>query len=156
MVVASLGDGRHKGRGECVPYARYGESVEAVVSAIAACAKPLAAGLTRADLASLLPAGAARNALDCALWDLEAKRVVRARRRRLPGWPPSSLCSTAFTLSLAAPDAMAARAREASAAHPLLKLKLGGDGDTDRLRGGACGRPPGEAHRRCQRGLATR
>jgi len=61
VVVASLSDGRHKGRGECVPYARYGESIEAVVSAIAACAEPLAGGLTRADLASLLPAGAAQT-----------------------------------------------------------------------------------------------
>ena len=90
MVVASLSDGRHKGRGECVPYARYGESVEAVVSAIAACAEPLAGGLTRADLASLLPAGAARNALDCALWDLEAKRCLRARRDACrDGGPPA-------------------------------------------------------------------
>jgi len=63
VVVASLSDGRHKGRGECVPYARYGERVEDVVSAIAACAEPLAAGLSRAELASLLPAGAARNAV---------------------------------------------------------------------------------------------
>jgi len=132
VVVASLGDGRHKGRGECVPYARYGESVEAVVRAIAACAKPLAGGLTRADLASLLPAGAARNALDCALWDLEAKRACE-RAATLAGIAALQPVLTAFTLSLAAPDAMAARAHEASAVHPLLKLKLGGDGDIDRL-----------------------
>ena len=132
VVVASLSDGRHKGRGECVPYARYGESIEAVVSAIAACAEPLAGGLTRADLASLLPAGAARNALDCALWDLEAKRA-REPAATLAGMGALQPVLTAFTLSLAPPDAMAARAREASAAHPLLKLKLGGDGDTDRL-----------------------
>ena len=132
VVVASLSDGRHKGRGECVPYARYGESVEAVVAAIAACAEPLAGGLTRAELASLLPAGAARNALDCALWDLEAKRSGQ-RAATLAGMGALQPVLTAFTLSLAAPDEMAARAREASESYPLLKLKLGGDGDTDRL-----------------------
>jgi L-Ala-D/L-Glu epimerase / N-acetyl-D-glutamate racemase len=132
VVVAKLSDGTFTGRGECVPYARYGESIEAVVSAIAACAEPLAGGLTRADLASLLPAGAARNALDCALWDLEAKRA-REPAATLAGMAALQPVLTAFTLSLAPPDAMAARAREASAAHPLLKLKLGGDGDTDRL-----------------------
>jgi L-Ala-D/L-Glu epimerase / N-acetyl-D-glutamate racemase len=132
LVVASLSDGRHRGRGECVPYARYGESVEAVASAIEACAEPLAGGLTRAELASLLPAGAARNGLDCALWDLEAKRSCQ-RAATLAGMGALQPVLTAFTLSLASPEEMAARAREASAAYPLLKLKLGGDGDTDRL-----------------------
>ncbi len=132
VVVASLSDGRHTGRGECVPYARYGENVEAVVAAIEACAEPLAAGLNRAELACLLPAGAARNALDCALWQLEAKRSGRSVAS-LAGIGALKPALTALTLSLAAPDEMAARAREASQSHPLLKLKLGGDGDTDRL-----------------------
>ena len=78
VVVASVSDGAHTGRGECVPYARYGESVEGVAAAIEACARPIANGLSRAGLAALLPAGAARNALDCALWDLEAKRSGRS------------------------------------------------------------------------------
>ena len=73
VVVATIGDGAHRGRGECVPYARYGESVEGVAKAIEACAPAIAAGLDRAGLQALLPPGAARNALDCALWDLEAK-----------------------------------------------------------------------------------
>lgn len=131
VVVASVSDGRHSGRGECVPYARYGESVEDVVTAIAACADALAGGLTRGELAELLPAGAARNALDCALWDLEAKRSGRSAAA-LAGIGPLHPVPTAFTISLGPPETMAARARAASA-HPLLKLKLGGEGDVERL-----------------------
>src|SRR3954468_1594605 len=77
VVVAELGDGKALGRGECVPYARYGETVEGVVAAIEVLRPRLQAGLSREDLQSALPAGAARNALDCALWDLEAKRSGR-------------------------------------------------------------------------------
>jgi len=132
VVVASVSDGRHHtGRGECVPYARYGESVEGVEAAIEACARPIANGLSRAGLATLLPAGAARNALDCALWDLEAKRSGRSAAA-LAGIGRLHPVPTAFTISLAAPETMAARARAASA-HPLLKLKLGGEGDAERL-----------------------
>ena len=154
MVVASLSDGRHKGRGECVPYARYGESVEAVVSAIAACAEPLAAGLSRAELASLLPAGAARNGLDCALWDLEAKRSG-LNVATLAGMGALQPVLTAFTLSLAAPDEMATRARKASETIPSQPQARRRRRHRPARRG-ACGRPAGEAHRRCQRGLATR
>ena len=132
VVVASVGDGVHTGRGECVPYARYGENVEGVVAAIEACTKAIAGGLSRAELATVLPAGAARNALDCALWDLEAKRCGRSAAT-LAGIGALQPVLTAFTLSLAPPDEMAERARAASAAHPLLKLKLGGDGDKDRM-----------------------
>ena len=78
VVVATIGDGVHTGRGECVPYGRYGESVEGVVAAIEACAPRLANGLSRAELLEVLPPGAARNALDCALWDFEAKRSRRS------------------------------------------------------------------------------
>jgi L-alanine-DL-glutamate epimerase-like enolase superfamily enzyme len=131
VVVASLSDGTHTGRGECVPYARYGESVEGVVTAIASCADAFAPGLTRAGLAGLLPAGAARNALDCALWDLEAKRAGKSAAV-LAGVGPLRSVLTAYTISLDTPEAMAAKAREA-AAYPLLKLKLGGDGDAARL-----------------------
>ena len=132
VVVASINDGPHTGRGECVPYARYGESIEGVVTAIEACAGAVAEGLTRAELQSLLPAGAARNALDCALWDLEAKRSGQ-RAAELAGLPPLRAVTTAFTLSLGSPEAMAARAREARH-YSLLKLKLGGDGDDERMR----------------------
>ena len=132
VVVAAIADRSLIGRGECVPYARYGESVEAVAGAIEACAGAVAEGLTRAKLQSLLPPGAARNALDCALWDLEAKRSGK-RAAELAGLPPLHPVTTAFTLSLGAPEAMAAKAREACH-YPLLKLKLGGDGDKERLR----------------------
>jgi L-alanine-DL-glutamate epimerase-like enolase superfamily enzyme len=131
VVVASIGDGPHTGKGECVPYARYGESVEATVAAIEACAPTIAKGLSRTALLQLLPPGAARNALDCALWDLEAKRSGR-RAHELAGLATPKPLLTAFTLSLGTPEAMAAKAREASA-YPLLKLKLGGDGDAERL-----------------------
>ncbi|HWM32491.1 MAG TPA: N-acetyl-D-Glu racemase DgcA [Methyloceanibacter sp.] len=131
VVVAELSDGSHIGRGECVPYARYGESVEGVVAAIEACTAQIGQGLSRPELASLLPAGAARNALDCALWDLEAKRSGQSAAR-LAGIAPLRSVTTAFTISLDTPEAMAGRAREASA-YPLLKLKLGGDGDEERL-----------------------
>ena len=131
VVVAQVNDGIRTGRGECVPYARYGESVEATVAAIEACVESLASGVSRAELATLLPAGAARNALDCALWDFEAKRSGRSAAE-LAGVAPLRPVETAFTISLATPEAMAAKAREASA-YPLLKLKLGGAGDKERL-----------------------
>src|SRR5215475_8688844 len=75
VVVAELSDGQHRGRGECVPYARYGETVDGVAAAIAAMAEPIAAGLDRERLQAAMPPGAARNALDCAFWDLAAKRA---------------------------------------------------------------------------------
>jgi L-alanine-DL-glutamate epimerase-like enolase superfamily enzyme len=131
VVVATVSDGKFRGRGECVPYARYGESVEDVAAAIEACAGAIADGAGRTDLATLLAAGAARNALDCALWDLEAKRT-RRNAAKLAGLPSLHAVETAFTISLAAPEVMAAQAREASV-YPLLKLKLGGEGDEARL-----------------------
>ncbi len=75
VVVAELTDGKFRGRGECVPYARYGESVDAVAATLENLAQKVAAGLSHKDVQSALPAGAARNALDCAFWDLEAKRT---------------------------------------------------------------------------------
>jgi L-alanine-DL-glutamate epimerase-like enolase superfamily enzyme len=131
VVVATIEDGTHRGRGECVPYARYGESVEDVVGAIEALETDTAAGLDRNRLADVLPSGAARNALDCALWDLEAKsKGVSAAT--LAGVRPLKPVETAFTISLASPGEMARKAKEAHG-HPLLKLKLGGDGDEERL-----------------------
>jgi L-alanine-DL-glutamate epimerase-like enolase superfamily enzyme len=131
VVVVTLSDGAHTGRGECVPYARYGESVESAVAAIEGCAEAIARGLSREELALLLPAGAARNALDCALWDLEAKQrgtTVAGLR----GLAPPRPATTAFTISLDTPEAMAARAAEARD-FPLLKIKLGGEGDAARI-----------------------
>lgn len=128
VVVAELSDGRVRGRGECVPYARYGESVESVRAAIEALRPRLTAGLTREGLQHAMPAGAARNALDCAFWDLEAKRSGRPVHA-LAGLPAPHALVTAFTISLASPGAMAAAA-EKSARRALLKIKLGsGDGE---------------------------
>jgi L-alanine-DL-glutamate epimerase-like enolase superfamily enzyme len=131
VVVVELDDGTHVGRGECVPYARYGESVAAATAALEALREAVANGLTHADLQRRLPAGAARNALDCAFWDLEAKRSGR-RVHDLAGLPAPRPLVTAYTISLGPPAAMAEAARKA-AARPLLKIKLGGDGDGERL-----------------------
>ena len=131
VVVATIRDGAFEGHGECVPYARYGESVEGVAQAIEACAPAMAQGLDRTHLQAMLPPGAARNALDCALWDLEAKMSGRSVAE-LAGLAPLHAVETAFTLSLTSPEDMAARAL-AAAHYRLLKLKLGGDGDEERL-----------------------
>jgi L-Ala-D/L-Glu epimerase len=129
VVVARLSDGRTAGRGECVPYARYGETTASVLAAIGAVT---AVGLDRASLSQRLPAGAARNALDCALWDYEAKGTGRSAAS-LAGIGALKPVTTAYTISLADAEEMAAKAR--SQRHmPLLKLKLGGAGDAERLR----------------------
>ncbi len=132
VVVAELRDGDTVGRGECVPYTRYGETVDGVMTAMASAGDALAAGADRAALATLLPAGAARNALDCALWDLEAK-LSGGRVWDLAGVPAPGPLTTAYTLSLDTVEAMGAAAR-AVAGYPLLKLKLSGAGDLDRVR----------------------
>lgn len=131
VVVATLADGEHSGRGECVPYARYGETVDGVIAAIARLAPAVANGLDRNDLAASLPAGAARNALDCAFWDLAAKRSGTPAHV-LAGLPQPNPLVTAYTISLAAPEIMA-DAAAAAAARPLLKVKLGGPGDPARI-----------------------
>ena len=131
VVVATITDGVATGRGECVPYPRYGESVESVVAAIEGVRPAVEHAPDRGQLHDLLPAGAARNALDCALWDLEAKRDgVPAWRSA--GLAPPAPAITAFTISVGTPDAMADAARKA-VARPLLKVKLGGTGDRERL-----------------------
>ncbi|MGF7160198.1 L-alanine-DL-glutamate epimerase-like enolase superfamily enzyme [Rhodoligotrophos appendicifer] len=132
VVVATLTEDGVTGRGECVPYPRYGETVAAVMTQIEAMAGEIGAGLDRDRLRSRMPAGAARNALDCALWDLEAKQAGR-RAWSLAGLAEMKPLVTAFTLSLDEPAAMAAQAAR-SADRPLLKLKLGtADGDIARL-----------------------
>jgi L-alanine-DL-glutamate epimerase-like enolase superfamily enzyme len=131
VVMATLTDGKHTGRGECVPYARYGETVDGVIAAIERLAPALASGLDRTGLAASLPAGAARNALDCALWDLEAKRSGQPVHV-LADLPPPHALVTAYTISLAAAEEMA-QAAAAASARPLLKVKLGAPGDPARI-----------------------
>jgi L-alanine-DL-glutamate epimerase-like enolase superfamily enzyme len=129
--LVELASGDLRGRGEAVPYPRYGETPEDVLAAIEAVRGPVEAGLTRDHLQTLLPPGAARNALDCALWDLEAKRAG-LRAWNLAGRDRLDPVKTAYTLSLGAPSAMAEAAR-AAARRPLLKLKIGGPDDLDRV-----------------------
>jgi L-alanine-DL-glutamate epimerase-like enolase superfamily enzyme len=131
VAVATVSDGTAEGRGECVPYARYGETVESVVASIMAMAPVFARGLTRAALQEAMPPGAARNALDCALWDFEARRSG-IRAYVLAGLPPPRPLVTAYTISLDTPAAMAAAA-ERVAARELLKVKLGREGDAARI-----------------------
>ncbi len=132
VVVAELRDGVHRGRGEAVPYARYGETVDGVLAQVEAVRHAIEGGLDRQALQTALPPGAARNALDCALWDLEAKRAG-LRAFTLAGLARLDPVKTCYTLSLGAPDAMAAAAR-AAAGRPMLKLKIGGTGDLDRVQ----------------------
>ena len=131
VVVAELTDGTHTGRGECVPYRRYGETVEKVVAAIESQRDALARDLDRPALQTIMTPGAARNALDCALWDLEAKRAGRPVHA-LAGLPPPRPLTTALTISFGTPAAMAKAAVKA-AGRALLKVKLGGDGDPERI-----------------------
>jgi L-alanine-DL-glutamate epimerase-like enolase superfamily enzyme len=132
VVVAEVSDGLYRGRGECVPYERYDETAAEVSAAIAALAPRVAEGLDRTALQGLLPAGAARNALDCALWDLAAKRAGRPVHE-LAGVAPPAARVTAYTISLGSPNVMAEAAAKA-AGRPLLKVKLGEAGDPERIR----------------------
>lgn len=130
-VLAEVSQGGHTGRGECVPYPRYNETPEATLKALEAMREAVARGLDRNALQAAMPAGAARNALDCALVDLEAKRAGK-RAWDLLGRAVPQPCVTAYTISLGAPETMAA-ATEKAAHRPLLKIKLGGDGDGERI-----------------------
>jgi len=130
-VVAELRLGDHTGRAECVPYPRYGETPEAALQALQAMREAVSRGLDRQALQAVMPAGAARNALDCAFIDLEAKRAGM-RAWDLLGRPQPAACTTAYTISLGSPEKMAAAT--AKAAHrSLLKIKLGGEGDGERI-----------------------
>jgi L-alanine-DL-glutamate epimerase-like enolase superfamily enzyme len=132
VVVAELYDGTHRGRGECVPYARYGETPDGIVAAIDAMRSALRSGLDRAALQDAMPPGAARNALDCAYWDVNAKTAGRPAYQ-LAGLVAPRPRVTAYTISLATPAAMAAAAEQA-ASRPLLKVKLGGADEEDGKR----------------------
>ncbi|MBU3033829.1 N-acetyl-D-Glu racemase DgcA [Tritonibacter mobilis] len=135
VLTVRVEDGDHVGWGECVPYARYDETLESVTAQIEA----LPDVFTRAELQTLLPAGAARNAVDCALWDLEAKKAGK------PVWELAGLAQpgpeiTAYTLSLASPEEMQKQAAE-NAHRPLLKIKLGTPEDMPRLEAVRAGAP---------------
>ena len=143
-VLVQIRDRDAAGRGECVPYSRYGESVESVVESVEELRGELEAGLTREALAGAMGPGAARNAIDCALWDLEAKRAGRRAWETAPGPPPGSpplgSVVTAYTLGIDEPGAM----REAAARHagrPLLKVKLDGERVTERVAAVRAGAP---------------
>src|SRR5438132_11431806 len=129
IVVVTVTDGRHIGRGEAVPIRRYNQSPASVLTQIESIKSRQ--GLNRQEIQKLLPAGAARNALDCALWDLEAKMSGK-RAWELAKIPFVHEVETSFTISLDTPAAMAAAAK-ANATAPILKLKLGGD-DLDLAR----------------------
>ncbi|SNS33588.1 N-acetyl-D-Glu racemase DgcA [Antarctobacter heliothermus] len=135
VLTVRVTRGGVSGRGECVPYARYGETLDSVAAEIAG----LPEGISRADLQDALPAGAARNAVDCALWDLEAK-AAGVRVWDLVGMPPPGPELTAYTLSLDTPGNMEAAARR-HAARPLLKIKLGTPDDMPRLEAVRRGAP---------------
>jgi L-Ala-D/L-Glu epimerase len=131
VIVVELEADGARGRGEAVPYARYGESIEGSLAEIEAIRPRLEAGLDRQTLQALMDPGAARNAIDCAMWDLQAKQSG-VRAWRTAGRPRLDPVETCYTLSLAQPAAMAKAARAASH-RPLLKLKIGGPDDLDRV-----------------------
>ena len=127
VVVVEIEDGARLGRGEATPYPRYGETTETVLAQIESVRGAVEAGADRAGLQGLLPPGAARNAVDCALWDVQAKRTG------VPAWSAAGLprldpVKTSYTISLAAPEVMAQAAR-AAARRPMLKLKIGAADD---------------------------
>jgi len=131
VLVVRIRDGQFVGQGECVPYARYGEMIERSEASINAMRALVESKCSRNQLAKALAAGAARNAIDCALWDLEAK-IAGKRVWELAGLPAPSPVVTAYTLSVDTPEKMA-QAAKAAAKRPLLKIKLTGEGDLARV-----------------------
>lgn len=132
VITCTISQDGHVGRGECVPYRRYGETMDGVHAAIEAMRGRIAGGIDRIALLDAMPAGAARNAIDCALWDLEAKISGTSAANAI--WPAGLRpLETAYTLSLGEPSAMAAQA-SANAGRPLLKVKIGGDNDIARIQ----------------------
>ena len=130
VIVCEIGHNGLLGRGECVPYARYGESIESVSEQIEAVRSAIESGATRQDIQTLMPAGAARNAVDCAMWDLEAKLSGKSVANTL-GTPTRAL-ETAITVSLGTPEEMAESTAKV-AHYPLIKVKMGGDNDIERI-----------------------
>ena len=151
VVVAELSDGTHRGRGEFVPYARYGETPDGIVAAIEAMRPALRRGLDRAALQGAMPAGAARNALDCAYWDVNAKATGR-RVYELAGLVAPVPRITAYTISLASPTAMAAAAERAA----LAALAQGEARQRRRRRRTDCGGAPCRAAGRARSSTPTK
>lgn len=131
VLTCMIAQGEHIGRGECVPYTRYGETLESVCDEIEAMSDDIANGISRADLLIAMKPGAARNAIDCALWDLEAKSTGIRVSARLGRATPHPL-ETAYTIPLGEPATMAAQASQHSK-RPLLKVKVGTADDTSRI-----------------------
>jgi L-Ala-D/L-Glu epimerase len=139
VVTCTIGASGLAGRGECVPYGRYGESVAGVLAAIEEMRDAIEGGIGREELADVMPAGAARNALDCALWDLEAKLSGVPTWQVINTAAPQKLV-TAYTLSLGEPEAMQRQAAE-HAWRPVLKVKVGTADDAARIRAVRAGAP---------------
>jgi len=139
VVLATIGHESAVGRGECVPYARYGETPDSVTAQVEAMRPLIASGAPHAEILAAMAPGAARNAVDCALWDLQARLTGRRVHSQVCAAPPRPL-TTAYTISLGEPEAMASEAR-AHASRALLKVKLGGEGDEDRIRAVAAAAP---------------
>lgn len=132
VITCTVTEEGAQGHGECVPYRRYGETMESVFAQIEAARPLIESGISRDDLLSAMPPGAARNAVDCALWDLEAKRTGQTVAARL-GLAALKPLTTAYTISLGEPEVMAAQARE-HAGRALLKVKVGTGDDESRIR----------------------
>ena len=133
VLMVEVNDGNYVGRGECFPYARYGEDIDSVQKQLNSVRSEIEHGLDRQALLNVLAPGAARNAVDCALWDLEAKRAG-TRVWDLAGLPAPEPVTTVYTLGVDEPAVMGERARENSD-RPRLKLKMTGDGaDLERVR----------------------
>jgi L-alanine-DL-glutamate epimerase-like enolase superfamily enzyme len=132
VVTVEISVDGHTGRGEGVPYPRYGESISGALAAIEAIREALEDGAGRDDLQQLMPAGAARNAVDCALWDLDAKRACTSVTEMI-GRPPVAATPTAITVGLDTPAAMAAAARKL-ADMPLIKVKVDRDDPASQIR----------------------
>jgi len=132
VITVTLGEGGARGRGEGAPYPRYGETVDSAIAAIEAVRPAIEAGADRAALAALLPPSAARNAVDCAMWDLEARLAGRDVAAMIGAPAPVRLAS-ALTIVIDTPDAMAAAAAEIADA-PLLKIKVNAEECEARLR----------------------
>ena len=132
VVTVTIADGAHVGHGEATAIYYHGESAETVLAQAQAMTSEIARGIERAELQRHMPRGAARNAIDCALWDFEAKRTGQPVWS-LAGLAPPKPLQSAFTISLGDPERMERDARNAAPIYPLLKLKLAGEGDIERV-----------------------
>jgi L-Ala-D/L-Glu epimerase / N-acetyl-D-glutamate racemase len=139
VVTVALAAGGKVGRGECVPYTRYGESVDSVISEIEAMRVAIEGGLDRAGLQTVMPAGAARNAIDCALWDLEAKQSGESVYSAL-GMAPPKVVPSVETISIGAPEVMQ-RDAAALSSFPIIKVKLDTDAVMARMKAVRAGAP---------------